>query len=100
MFLATFLIGLREGLEASLIVGILAAFLKKRNAPLKPLVLATIAAVLVSIAVGAGLMLASQALPQAEQEALETVIGGVAVIFVTTMILWMNTNARAMRRNL
>lgn len=100
MFLATFLIALREGLEASLIVGILAAFLKKRKCSLTPLILATVAAILISIAVGVGLMLASQALPQAQQEALETVIGAVAIVFVTTMILWMNTNARAMSKNL
>ncbi len=100
MFLATFLIGLREGLEASLIVGILAAFLKRSKRPLRPLVLATLAAVLLSIAVGVALMLLAQALPQAQQEALETIIGAVAVVFVTTMILWMNTNARNMKRSL
>ena len=31
--LATFVIGLREGLEAALIVGIIAAFLKQSNRP-------------------------------------------------------------------
>lgn len=97
MFLAAFLIGLREGLEASLIVGILGAFLKRSQRSLVPLILATIAAVLLSLAVGVALMMAAQALPQAQQEALETVIGVVAVVFVTTMILWMNTNARNMK---
>ena len=100
MFLAAFLIGLREGLEASLIVGILAAFLKRNGSSLRPLIMATIAAVLLSIAVAVGLNLFSTALPQAQQEALETVIGIVAVVFVTTMILWMNSNARNMKKNL
>ena len=100
MFLATFLIGLREGLEASLIVGILAAFLKRNNSSLKPLIFATLAAVGLSIAVGIVLEVLAQSLPQAQQEALETVIGVVAVVFVTTMILWMNTNARSMKANL
>lgn len=100
MFLATFLIGLREGLEASLIVGILAAFLKRAKESLVPLIIATLAAIVLSIAVGVGLMLASQALPQAQQEALETIIGIVAVAFVTTMIFWMNTNAKNMKHEL
>jgi high-affinity iron transporter len=50
-------------------------------------------AVAASIAVGVGLDLVSAALPQAQQEMLETVIGGIAVVFVTTMIIWMNRNA-------
>lgn len=100
MFLAAFLIGLREGLEASLIVGILAAFLKRNGSSLRPLIIATVAAILLSIGVGVGLNLFSTALPQAQQEALETIIGIVAVVFVTTMILWMNTNARNMKSSL
>lgn len=100
MFFATFLIGLREGLEASLIVGILAAFLKRNNASLRPLILATGAAVLASIGVGIVLEMFAQSLPQAQQEALETVIGIVAVVFVTTMILWTNANARSMKDSL
>ena len=100
MFLAAFLIGLREGLEASLIVGILAAFLKRNGSSLRPLIIATVAAILLSIGVGVGLNLFSTALPQAQQEALETIIGIVAVVFVTTMILWMNTNALNMKSSL
>jgi high-affinity iron transporter len=50
-------------------------------------------AVILSIAVGVGLDVLSTSLPQAQQEMLETVIGFVAVVFVTTMIIWMNRNA-------
>ena len=100
VFLATFLIGLREGLEAALIVSILAAFLRREGRSLKPLLAATGLAVLIGIAVGVALMVLEQALPQAQQEALETVIGVVAIVFVTTMIIWMKHNARYMKQNL
>jgi high-affinity iron transporter len=50
-------------------------------------------AVAISVAVGVGLDLLSASLPQAQQEMLETVIGAVAVVFVTTMIVWMNQHA-------
>ena len=43
-------------------------------------------ALILSILVGAGLDLVEQALPQAAQEGMETVIGGVAIFFVTGMI--------------
>ena len=100
MFLATFLIGLREGLEATLIVGILAAFIKRAGKSVAGVVAGALLAALVSVAVGVALNLSAQALPQAQQEALETVIGAVAVVFVTTMILWMNTNSRALKGQL
>lgn len=100
MLFAAFLIGLREGLEASLIVGILAAFLKRNGSSLRPLIIATIAAIVLSIGVAVGLNVFSAALPQAQQEALETIIGVIAVAFVTTMILWMNSNARSMKSSL
>ena len=50
-------------------------------------------AVALSVAVGVGLDALSASLPQRQQEMLETVIGVVAVVFVTTMIIWMNRNA-------
>lgn len=98
--LATFIIGLREGLEAALIVGIIAAFLRNRGERLVALWVGVGLAVTLSLAVGIGLELVERALPQAEQEALETVIGLVAVAFVTGMIAWMNAHARDMRRAL
>lgn len=98
--LATFIIGLREGLEAALIVGIIAAFLRNRGERLAALWIGVGLAVALSLAVGIGLGLVEQALPQAEQEALETVIGAIAIVFVTGMISWMNAHARDMRRTL
>jgi high-affinity iron transporter len=98
--LATLIIGLREGLEAALIVGIVAAFLKRSGRSLRPLAIGVTAAVLLSILVGVLLEALQTALPQSQQEALETVIGAVAVVFVTTMILWMRTHGRDMHHQL
>ena len=98
--IATLVIGLREGLEATLIVGIIAAFLRRNRAPLTPMWVGVGVAVALSIAVGFGLDLVGQALPQAEQEGMETVIGVVAVVFVTGMIVWMRTHARTLSRDL
>ncbi len=95
--LATFIIGLREGLEAALIVGILAAFLRRNGMSLGPMWLGVTLAIVLSIAVGVGLALLEQTLPQAGQEALETVIGVVAVFFVTCMITWMSVHARTLK---
>ena len=100
VFLGTFLIGLREGLEATLIVSIVGAFLKRNGHSLRPMFLGVGLAVAISVAVGVGLNLLSAALPQREQEMLETVIGAVAVVFVTTMIIWMNRNARQLKGEL
>ena len=98
--LATLVIGLREGLEAALIVGIIAAFLKRNGRGLGAMWIGVGLAIAASIAVGAALWALESALPQAQQEALETVIGAVAVVFVTGMLLWMNRHARSMKREL
>src|SRR6201999_4194048 len=50
--------------------------------------------------VGVTLKLIEQNLPQRQQEGMETVIGLVAVVFVTGMVLWMATHARFMKRDL
>lgn len=98
--LATFIIGLREGLEAALIVGIVAAFLKNNGRSLAPMWIGVGLALLLSLCVGAGLALIEKALPQAAQEGMETIIGAIAVAFVTGMVVWMNTHARDMKRTL
>ncbi len=96
----TLVIGLREGLEAALIVGIIAAFLRKNRKSLVPMWIGVGIAVVLSVAVGVALAAVEQALPQAAQEGLETVIGAIAVFFVTGMIAWMHRHARGMRAEL
>jgi high-affinity iron transporter len=100
--IATYVIGLREGLEAALIVGIVAAFLRqnKRMDALRLVWLGVAIAVGICAAVAIGLEVWSASLPQAQQEALETVIGVAAVVMVTYMILWMRRHARGMKRDL
>ena len=98
--LPTFVIGLREGLEAALVVSIIATFLRRNNVKLTAMWIGVIAAVATSVAVGVVLTVVERALPQAQQEGMETIIGGVAVVFVTGMILWMSTHARYMKRDL
>ncbi len=98
--LATFIIGLREGLEAALIVGIVAAFLKRNGRRLTPMWLGVAAALVLSLVVGITLALVEQSLPQAAQEGMETVIGVVAIFFVTTMILWMSKHSRGLKKEL
>jgi high-affinity iron transporter len=100
--LPTFVIGLREGLEAALIVGIVAAFLKaqKRTDALRWMWVGVGAAVTICAAGGIALELASRSLPQKEQEGLETVIAAVAVVAVTWMVLWMRRHAHDLKRTL
>ncbi|NNC11209.1 ferrous iron transporter [Planctomonas sp. JC2975] len=98
--LATLVIGLREGLEAALIVGIIAAFLKRNGASLRPMWLGVSAALALSIAVGVILQAIEASLPQAGQEAMEAIVGAVAVVFVTTMIVWMKKHSRGMKKEL
>ena len=95
--LATFVIALREGLEAALIVGIIATFLRKNGQSLKPLWIGVAAAIGLSLLVGFGLHYTEQALPQDRQELMESVIGLVAVYFVTGMVLWMHHHAHQMK---
>ena len=98
----TLVIGLREGLEASLIVGIIASFLARngRRDALRATWIGVITATILCVGVGIALVQLSKDLPQQAQEGLETVIGALAVIMVTSMIIWMNKHARSMKREL
>ena len=100
--LATLVIGLREGLEASLIVGIIAAFLKQSNRPdaLRAVWAGVGAAVAVCLAVGVGLHAVSSGLPQRQQEMLECVVAAIAVAMITYMVLWMRAHSRGLKADL
>ncbi len=96
--LPTFVIGLREGLEAALIVGIIAAFLGRhgRRDALPKVWLGVGLATVICVAFGIGLHLLSDSLDFTQQERLETVIGAFAVVMVTYMVFWMRRHAKDM----
>src|SRR6478609_3324724 len=100
--LATFVIGLREGLEAALIVGIIAAFLQRNAKPgaVKQMWVGVVIAIVLCLAAGIGLQVISAGLPQRQQEMLECVVAAVAVVMVTYMILWMRKHSRGLRTDL
>jgi high-affinity iron transporter len=100
--LPTFLIGLREGVEASMIVGIVAAFLKQqgRRDALRWMWAGVVAAVLLCTGIAVALQVLDRELPWQEQEQLETVVAAVAVGMVTFMILWMRRHARGLAAEL
>jgi high-affinity iron transporter len=96
--LATYLIGLREGLEATLVVSILVAFLVKsqRKDRLKQVSAGVGLAVAVSVFFGWLLSYTETSLMQGykQQELFEAITSIAAVCFVTWMIFWMRRAAR------
>lgn len=102
MFLATFLIMLREGLEAALIVSIIASYLKQtgNQSWMKYAWGGIAAAVVLCTVIGVALYLLVGELPQKAQELFEGVVAIIAVIVLTYMIFWMRKAARSMKTSL
>jgi high-affinity iron transporter len=96
------LIGLREGLEASLVVVILLAFLRRsgRTWAVRYVWLGVGAAVALSVAIGAVLTYGTRQLSSDARELIGGTASVVAVGFVTVMVFWMKRAARTMSEEL
>ena len=102
MFLASFLIGLREGLEASLIIGILIAYVRKqqRDEVVGKIWLGVILAVVVAAGLGALFTFGRYGLTFQGQEMIGGFMSLLAVVMVTWMVFWMLKAGRTMKAEL
>ncbi|NLA36813.1 MAG: high-affinity Fe2+/Pb2+ permease [Actinobacteria bacterium] len=100
--ISNFLIGLREGLEASLVVGILYAYLVRtdRRSLLRWMWAGVAVAVAVSFGFGAALTFGPRGLTFRAQEAIGGILSILAVGLITWMIFWMARTARTLKHDL
>jgi high-affinity iron transporter len=96
------LIGLREGLEAVLVVSVLVAYLVKsdRRSQLPFVWVGTGVAVAVSLGFGALLTFGPQGLSGEAEDAIAGSLAVLAVVFVTWMIFWMAKASRTLATDL
>ena len=100
--LPTFVIGLREGLEAALIIGIIAAFLLRRGEQraLRWMWAGVGLAVFLCLGIALTFRAINRSLPHDGQETLAAIMALLAVAGVTYMIVWMRRHSRDLKRSL
>jgi len=100
--LASFLLSLREGIEAALIIGIVLGALRKLNrSEMAPAVwYGTLSAVLVSLVTGVSLTAFGLSLEGAAEQIFEGIAMLLAASVLTWMIFWMNRQARFIKGEL
>jgi high-affinity iron transporter len=100
--LVPFLIMLREGIEAALIVGIIASYLRQtgRGEWMPAVWIGVFLAGALALFVGGGLEMVSAEFPQKQQELFEGLVGLLAVIILSSMVFWMRKVARSIKHEL
>jgi high-affinity iron transporter len=100
--LPSFLIMLREGIEAALIVGIIAGYLARtgRSGWLPTVWIGVLLAVALSLFVGAGVLALGAQFPQRTQELFEAIVGAIAVVVLISMVFWMRKAARSIKKSM
>jgi high-affinity iron transporter len=93
---------LREGIEASLIVGIVASYLRQtgRSQWMRAVWVGVALAVALCLVVGIILNIATVEFPQREQELFEAAVGLVAVVVLTSMVFWMRKASKQIKGHL
>ncbi len=102
MFFVPFLIMFREGLEAALIVSLIASYLKRTNrTQFMPAVwIGVVVASLLCLALGWIINETTGEFPQKQQELFEGGVAVVAVIVLTWMVFWMRRAAHSIKTEL
>lgn len=104
--LPTFLITLREGVEAALVVGIVLACLNKANRQFLNrwvylgVLAGLVGSVMIGIALGSGLQQLQLVLPNLQdilKPLLNVLFGAIAIIMLSWMLLWMTRQARSLK---
>ncbi len=100
--LVAYLIMLREGIEAALIVGIVAGYLKQtgRSRFMPAVWTGVVLAMAICLGLGAAMNAAEAEFPQKQQELFEGLVALVAVGVLTSMVFWMRKAARSIKAEL